>query len=220
MGTMCWTLLGRFSYHIFIRTPNLVATPLYLIMKYFFIISCLLTASIFSACKLQEKQSFEGIIVYHIDVKSNTPNISTENLQKMFGKRMALSIQGNNYRMSYDGLDLKEEFYLGATNKQYTLRNGIDTLFTTNCAEEKRQLVSTIAPLKTAVIMGHTCHEIINNLGTSQNHYWFDPGIYINPSNFKNHKFGYFNVYYNKAKSPYLKYVYNGASTLPYDIYS
>ena len=130
----------------------------------------------------------------------------------MYGKQMTLSIQENNYRMSYIGLDLKEVFYLGATNKQYTLRNGIDTLFVTNCAEERRRLISSIAPLETLVVLGHECHTLINDLGATQNQYWFDPAIYMSPNNFKGHDFGYLNEYYKKAKSPYLVYKYNGVN--------
>lgn len=65
--------------------------------------------------------------------------------------------------------------------------------------------------------MGHKCQKLINRIGTVQDEYWFDPAIYVNPSNFKNHRFGYFDVYYSKAKAPYLKYLYNGTSfTLTY----
>lgn len=181
-------------------------------MKAYFASAFLLAGTTISSFKAQEKQSFEGTIVYRIDAQSKTPNISTENLQKLYGKQMALSIQGNKYRMSYSGLDLKEVFYLGSTNKQYALRNNIDTLFITNCAEEKRQLVSSTITAQTAVVLGHKCRVLTNKLGATQNQYWFDSSIYIDPSNFKNHKFGYFNVYYEKAKSPYLKYVYNGAN--------
>ena len=181
-------------------------------MKAYFASAFLLAGITISSFEAQEKQSFEGTIVYRIDAQSKTPNISTENLQKLYGKQMALSIQGNKYRMSYSGLDLKEVFYLGSTNKQYALRNDIDTLFITNCTEENRQLVSPKITSGTAVILGHKCRVLTNNLGTTQNQYWFDSSIYINPSNFKNHKFGYFSVYYEKAKSPYIKYIYNGTN--------
>ncbi len=181
-------------------------------MKSYFASVFLLAGITISSFKAQERQSFEGTIVYRIEAQSKTPNISTENLQKLYGKQMALSIQGNKYRMSYSGLDLREVFYLGSTNKQYALRNDVDTLFITNCTEEKRHLVSSTITAQTAVVLGHKCSVLTNNLGATQNQYWFDSSIYIDPSNFKNHKFGYFNVYYEKAKSPYLKYVYNGAN--------
>lgn len=114
--------------------------------------------------------------------------------------------------MSYDGLDLKKVFYLGATNEQYALRNGIDTFYTTNCAKDKRQLVSLTTPPETTIVMGHKCQTLIYDLGSAQNKYWFDSAIYLNPGNFKNHRFGYFNLYCEKAKSPYLKRIYNGAN--------
>jgi hypothetical protein len=49
-------------------------------------------------------------------------------------------------------------------------------------------------------------------LGDTKNYYWFDPTIYINPNSFKKHKFGYVNIYYEKAQSPWLKYKYEGTS--------
>ncbi len=185
--------------------------PLAFLMNHFFAYTLFLVAMA-SNVKAQDKQSFEGTIVYRIDVQSKMPNISTADLQKMYGRQMVLSIQRNNYCMAYSGLDLKKVTYLGVTNKQYTLRNGIDTLFVTSCAEEKRQLVSSVVTPETTIILGHKCRTLINNLGATQNHYYFDSSIYLAPNNFANHNFGYFNVYCKKAQSPYLKYVYNGTS--------
>ena len=181
-------------------------------MKLILLPSGLLALLLFGASKPQEKRSFEGTVVYKIEVKSKSPNISTDRIQQLYGSRMVFSIQGDKYRMSHSGTDLKEVFYLGDTNSQYTLRKGIDTLFVENCAKEDRKLTSSTIGPTTNLVLGHKCHTLINDFGTTSTQYWFDPAIYINPNSFRNHAFGFTNLYYEKSKSLWLKYKYEGQS--------
>jgi hypothetical protein len=56
----------------------------------------------------------------------------------------------------------------------------------------------------------HKCKMLVNDLGDVKNRYWFDRAIYIDPAHYEEHKFGFVNIYYAKAQSPWLRYVYEG----------
>lgn len=158
------------------------------------------------------KKEFEGVIKYYITAESKTPNLSTSLLQQLYGDTMTFYIKKGNYKMAYNGTDIRNIFYVSKINKEYTLRNNIDTLFVSSGDTETRQLVNTTFEQGIERIMNRECNKIINDLGNTKNNYWFDPTIYINPDHFKNHKFSYLNIYYDKAKSPWLKYKYEGSS--------
>jgi hypothetical protein len=181
-------------------------------MKFLPILSCLLATALSCSSSLQKKREFEGTITYQVELISKTPRISSEALQKMYGNQMVLSIKGNNYRMSYKGLDLKDIFYVGNENKQYALRQGIDTLFSTDCSQESRPLISSNLTTEGLKILGRNCSSLILDLGETKSQYWFSPTLYIAPTTFKAHKFGYTNVFYEKAQSPILKYKFEGKS--------
>jgi hypothetical protein len=112
--------------------------------------------------------------------------------------------------MSYNGLDVKNTFYIGSTNNQYAIRNGIDTLFVHACGKEHRTFVSATILNETDTIIGHKCRKFINDLEETKNHYWFDTTLYINPIHYQKHVFSYLNVYYEKTNSFWLKYKREG----------
>jgi hypothetical protein len=160
----------------------------------------------------KDKESFEGTIKYLISVESKTKNIKTEELQNIFGDTMVFKIQNDNYRLSYNGSDIKDVYYIGKKNMEYALRKNIDTLFISFCDKEDRKMISSKLSAKNEYILNRNCKMLLNDVGETKNYYWFDPKLYINPKNFKNHKFNFINFYYEKAKSPWLKYKYEGKS--------
>lgn len=159
-----------------------------------------------------DKKEFEGIITYAIVVESKTSVIPTAKFQQLFGDTMKLSIKKGNYRMTYNGRDIKDIYYLTSRNKEYDRRNGIDTLFVTACEIENRVLIRSAAQPTNEKIMNRTCEKLINDFGNTTNSYWYDPTIYLNPTPFEKLKFSFLNIYYEKAKSPWLKCKYEGKS--------
>jgi PBP1b-binding outer membrane lipoprotein LpoB len=156
------------------------------------------------------KKEFEGIIKYTTKLESKTSRITTDKLQQLYGDTMIVYIKNGNYKMTYNGVDVKDIYYLNNKNNQYTYRKGIDTLFVTDCNKENRKLISSEFRKEKENIINRQCKALINNLGDTKNNYWFDTSIYVNPEHFKSHKFGYVNMYYQKANSPWLKYLYEG----------
>ena len=158
----------------------------------------------FSAGK--PKKEFEGIIVYTTLVESKHPDFTSDTLQSAYGPVMTLYYKNGNYKMVYSGNDIKEIYYLKATNTQYMVRKGIDTLFTARCDIEIRTLISSTYNADAGKIVKRKCSQVINDMGDIKNYYWFDPSIYVNPDQFKQHVFGHFNVFVEKAQSFWIKY--------------
>ncbi len=161
---------------------------------------------------ITSKNEFEGQIEYLIDVKSKTENISTEKLKSIYGTKMIMYFKDGNYKMSYNGKELIAIYYLNKTNKQYTNRYGIDSLEVYNMNIENRKLINSNFENTKEKILNRKCELLINELDQTKNYYWFDKKLYLNPSKFENHKFSFINLYFEKAKSPWLKHKYEGTN--------
>jgi hypothetical protein len=119
---------------------------------------------------------------------------------------MTLYYKNGNYRMAFNGNDIKDIYYIRSSNTQYAVRNGIDTLYVAPCGTESRTLLSSTYTANAEKILKKNCNLIVNNIGDAVNYYWFDPKIYVNPENFKQHVYGHVNVYFEKAQSFWIKY--------------
>ncbi|MBK7038038.1 MAG: hypothetical protein KBF42_02110 [Chitinophagales bacterium] len=160
----------------------------------------------------EHKKEFEGKIIYLTKLESKSTKFTTDEFQSFFGDTMTLYIKNGNYRMSYSGKDVKDIYYINKDNNQYTLRHGIDTLYVGDCSMEEKHLKSTKIKENAEFILQRQCDLLINETEDWKTFYWFDPSLYINPDNFTNHEFGHVNTYYSKARSPWLKYKYEGRS--------
>lgn len=156
------------------------------------------------------KKEFEGIITYSTVAESKTEDFTSEKLQSMYGDVMTIYYKNGNYKMVFTGQDIKEIYYLKAKNAQYAIRNGIDTMFVSDCSNEIRPLVSSTFTANAEKVLKRNCNLIVNDLGDAKNWYWFDPDLYVNPDNFKAHVFGFVSVYYEKAQAIWIKYKYEG----------
>jgi hypothetical protein len=179
------------------------------------VISC---ASIFPPKNTQKKE-FEGIIRYKLTTLSKTQNVTSTFLQEIYGDTMTMFIKDGNYRMSYNGIDVQDIYYLTKENEEYTIRKNSDTLYFSPCDIENRPLISSESIDDEILVLNRKCRKIINtigaikdeNWGVAKNIYWYDPELYINPEHFKDRKISYVNLYYDKAHSPWLKYEFEGA---------
>ena len=184
-------------------------------MKY--IIYIVLFTCTFESCSTgtsnnsgETTKEFEGKITYITEVVSKSPGFSTAQLQSFYGDTMTMFIKHGKYRMSHNGIDVKDEYYFSKNNFQYTYRNGIDTLYANSCDTEKDKLIKSEFESVAEIILNRKCSHITNAVGIYRYHYWYDPDMYIDPQNFENHHFGYLNVYYEKAKAIWIKHKYEG----------
>ena len=159
------------------------------------------------------KKDFEGKIEYSIDVRSkNESVVTTEKLKAIYGSKMIMYFKEGNYKMCYFGEELIAIYYLNRTNSQYTNRNGIDSLEVYNMNDEVRKLLNSKFEKTNEKVLNRKCELLINELKKTKNYYWFDKNLYTNPENFEKHKFSFINIYYEKAKSPWLKHKYEGTN--------
>lgn len=180
-----------------------------MIMKYK-VLAYIITVSFFLFISGKGKKEFEGIIYYKTTVLSKTEDFTTPALLDVYGDSMTLYYKKGNYKMVFNGKEVKEIYYLKEKNMQYTVRVGVDTLFYSLCENEFRTIVSSTYTSNAGKVMKRKCNMIVNDLGDSKNHYWFDPSVYVDPANFKKHVFGYVNMYFEKAQAYWLKYKYEG----------
>lgn len=161
---------------------------------------------IFSNGAKKPRKEFEGIITYSTVVESKTEHVTTAALQSAYGDVMTLFYKNGNYKMTFNGNDIKAMYYLKEKNTQYEVRQGIDTLYVSPCGTEMRGLISSVLQKKAGKVLNRKCNLIINNIGDAKNHYWYDPDMYVNPEHFKNHIYGHVNVYFEKAQAFWIKY--------------
>ncbi|PIF33591.1 hypothetical protein CLU81_4211 [Flavobacterium sp. 9] len=179
-------------------------------------ITLLLSILIFATSSCQKKNiennknEFEGKITYEVSVVSKTNNISTENLQKIYGTRMTKYFKNGNFKMSYNGEDINTIYFIKNDNKEYDYRNGIDTLFVTPYNEETRKLITSKFDNSEKIILNRKCKLLIHEMENTKNYYWYDSSLYINPENYKDSKFSFTDIYFKQTKAPWLKYKYEG----------
>lgn len=160
----------------------------------------------------KDKKEFIGTITYSIKIESKKPKVSSKELNSLYGDEMILDIKNGNYKMSFNGKDLKEIYYLKSLNTEYTLRRKEDTLYSVFFGKEDRILKSSKIIDTIIIIAQRQCKILINELEEVKNIYYYDPTLHLNPTNFKNYKFSYGNIYYENAKAPWLKYEFYGTS--------
>lgn len=176
----------------------------------------LVVFSIFAFLSFEEfipvQKEFEGTITYQIKVESKTSNISSEELQKLYGTTAVKYFKDGNFKMMYNGTDINTIYFIKKDNKEYDYRNGMDTLFVTLYDKEDRKLIESIFDRTTTIILNRKCNLLIHQLDGTANYYWYDPSLYVNPKNFEKSIFSFTNLYFKQAKSPWLKYKFEGNS--------
>jgi hypothetical protein len=180
--------------------------------KHLFIISTIALLSFASISFIQEKgnKEFIGVITYSVQVESKNTKLPVEVLKNGFGTQMVLYRKNGNYKICNNGNDLKDVYYLKTTNTEYTLRKKADTLYTLTFDKEERSLKSSKIIDTTVIVAGRKCKIFEAVIDDIKYLYYFDPSLYLDPQNYKNCKTSYLNLYYEKAKSPWIKYEYHG----------
>ncbi len=178
-------------------------------------ITLLLLIFIFTNSSCQKKaknnkKEFEGKITYEVSVVSKTNAISTQDLQKLYGTRMTKYFKEGNFKMSYNGENIKTIYFIKNENKEFDYKNGIDTLFVTPYSDENRKLINSKFDKSEKIILNRKCKLLIHELENTKNYYWYDPSLYINPQYYKDSKFSFTNIYFEQAKALWLKYKYDG----------
>lgn len=186
-------------------------------MKKYWTNTCLLLLVILTGwgCTANSaQQDFEGQITYAITTVSKMPNISDSALQSAYGRSIVRILKKGNVKTNFTGQYIKEAYTIQADNKEYDLFYSIDSILVTDLSSEFKTLLDTTFTANDTVILGRTCHKIVHRStyeGTTYtSSYWYDPSLYLSAKHFSAMKFGFTDLYYNRAQSPYLLYKYDG----------
>lgn len=159
------------------------------------------------------KVEFEGVITYSISARSKNYNaFSDDEIQSYFGDSVIVYYKKGKLRMTFNGKDLNEVYYFSDSNIEYTLRNGIDTLFYGDCSQaiDKFEKLTTFdTPEK---LLGLECKGVEITSDISTRTYLYSENHFINPKYFENYHAGNSDKYYANAQAPFLSYVYDGTA--------
>ena len=171
-----------------------------------------------SCAQSKSKETFEGIITYNISVEVNTDNENYNEYQNQkYGNKLKLYI-------SKDG-SFKREFlnsgkkgfsfftYNSLTNKSFIKWKNIDTIYSSNCAENVLQLIEE-KDISNETIMGIECNgyyisglEPKSGQIATLTYFYPKDKEYINPSFYKNYNDFFYNKVIEKMKSPFYKLI-------------
>jgi hypothetical protein len=163
-----------------------------------FIIIVLISFNTFS----QNKESFEGIIIYENTFISKIDSISNSHFENAYGKQTKYVLDKNgDYINLYKGSYITIQLYKKKEDIIYTLLTGRDTIFY-NKTNEKTDDISNIKETeKQILVLDKNCNEIIYETSTSKYKYYYNNDFYIDPKLYSNHYLGNWNQIVGITKS-------------------
>jgi hypothetical protein len=84
---------------------------------------------LFFVCLNIHSQSFEGMLVYSVNYKSKSSDITSEQLNSLMGTKQWYAIKGSNYKSVFNGNFIKLQIYRGDENRSYSLTAKSDILY-------------------------------------------------------------------------------------------
>lgn len=151
-------------------------------------------------------QFFEGDIIYDFEMIDKTGETSSEQLKMVMGDYQTFTIKGNKYRNSFDGLLEMTQIYDGKdTIFQYM--NGVPNLQWIDAAAYDDHIIESNIVENADTIAGYNCHLLTVTTSEEKHQYYYSPHIAINPDDYRNHKYGFWDFFVSKTNSLPLKVV-------------
>lgn len=164
----------------------------------------------FSLLQAQDN-SFEGVIDYQTEVRSNRKEYSDATVKKMLslGTAEKVYIKKGFYFSSFGHRDE----YTDPVQKKIFIRfKNIDTLYYIDCGTDTSSLLSVTKSDKGPRLAGHDCKTITLNSTKGTLTYNYSPDFFLDPIYHQDYALGHYNTYVNESRSVFLK------STLQYPI--
>ncbi len=164
----------------------------------FFIILIFITFSVNS----QNKESFEGIVIYENVFKSKVDSISDNHFENAYGKQTKYVLAKNgDYINLFKGSYITIQLYKKQEDIIYTLLTGRDTIFY-NRTNKKTDSISNFKQTKNQeMVLDKNCNEITFETSTSKYKYYYNNDYFIDPMLYSNHYLGSWNQIVKKTKS-------------------
>ncbi|MGQ3015250.1 MAG: hypothetical protein ACT6QS_16175 [Flavobacteriales bacterium] len=156
----------------------------------------------------QHPVEFEGMIEYRIDILSENAGLGA---QERLGRKGVFYYKKGEFASFYpEGKEL-EAIYNKRDNMEYTKMRDSDTLLSSDCGVQDRELLKQEKFRNDTTILGYPCHKLVftDNKGAVST-YWYSDSLYVDGKRFKDREFGFVNRYYAEANAMILKYKYEG----------
>ncbi|MBS3913648.1 MAG: hypothetical protein KG003_04065 [Bacteroidetes bacterium] len=160
-----------------------------------------------STQKTNDKEYFEGKIMYKNEFVIKTNKVDSAYLDKAFGKAANLYFKEGNYLELYDGGTMLEQLYLKQDNKTYVRKNQSDTLYWYDCGRPGQKMLKFEINPKKEKILGIDCDELVTYYPNKTVSFYFNSDtLRINPEWHRNFTAFNKNLNTQNMKAVYLKY--------------
>ncbi len=150
--------------------------------------------------------SFEGKVYYDFMMKDKSGEMPEEAMKMMFGDEQVYTQKDNKYKNEFGGQMNMKQYYLGG-DSMFVEMLGIEGLMWNDARENTNELISIDITENAAKVMGINCDllTIKSKEGTDQ--YFYSKDYPMNPKDYKNHKYEFWDIYVEKAKAVPLKVI-------------
>ncbi|MFK8054794.1 MAG: hypothetical protein AB8F78_01635 [Saprospiraceae bacterium] len=152
-------------------------------------------------------QSFEGKIIYDVAYESKHPQMTGEQWGTMLGTQQDYYIKGNNYKSIMNGQMISWQLYNPTENRLYSKMTSPDVAYWTDARSNLDSVLSFTINEDAAVILGYSCDELILNVQSGKQSYFFAKKLVVDPADYPEHHFGNWTTFISHAKSLALKIV-------------
>ncbi|MEP7107785.1 MAG: hypothetical protein ABI760_07380 [Ferruginibacter sp.] len=152
-------------------------------------------------------QTFEGKITYTNSFKSKTPNMKSEQFNKMMGTTLEYYIRNGDYKSVANGSLLQWQLYVNSENKLYTKMANSDTLIWNDGAVNADEVLKSELNKGAAEVLGYKCDELILTCKSGIQKYYFNSKLSVDAAVFIKHKYGNWYFFISKTNSLPLKIV-------------
>lgn len=156
-------------------------------------------------------QDFEGKLIFKNDYKSKIPNVTSEQLSSMMGTTQEYFIKGGNYKSSTNGTFFQWQLYINKDNKLYNKMANSPTIFWNDGAIYEDEVLKVELNKEVTEVLGHKCDELILTCKSGVQKYYFNSKLKVDPTLFKQHKFGNWNEVMSRTNSLPLKMIIDNA---------
>lgn len=155
-------------------------------------------------------QSFEGKIVYTMNLQSKIPGVTDEQLSAMMGKTQQYFIKGGEYFSTADGTFFQWQRYISKDNKYYLKYANSENAYWYDGAINRNP--DTLISQSKAVlkVLDHMCDELIFKTKDGIHKYYFSSKVPLDSKLFKAHQYGNFYNFLQYANAIPLKEIVIG----------
>jgi len=156
-------------------------------------------------------QNFEGQITYHVDFKSFDEKVPDSSLAMVFGNNLEFFTRNGNILILSNGTHLNWSLFNKKFDRFFYKNSDSDTIIAIDIHQNGETILSKSFVKNADTILGYPCDEILFQYADSEERYFYNSSIKINPYSFKNYTLGNFYDYLSLSGSIPLKVITKSA---------